>query len=78
MTPLQGVMKMALIRDVFEVVLPKNVDMSTFRGAFTLGPCQALGGFSVLYDEAAEAAAEKEREAAKAAQKSRRGSVRPF
>ena len=77
-TPSDRVMKMALIRDVFEIVLPKDVNMSTFRGAFALGPCQDCGGFSVLYDEAAEAAAEKEREQQKAVQKSRRGSARAY
>ena len=47
------VMKMALIRDVLDVVVPK--DLAAFRGAFQLGPCEDSGGFTVLYDEALEA-----------------------
>ena len=48
-------MKMALIRDVLDIVVPK--DITTYRGAFTLGPCEPSGGFSVLYDEALEKSA---------------------
>ena len=51
-------MKMALLRDVMEVVLPK--DIFNYRGAFSLGPCEDLGPFSVLYDEALEAQLKKE------------------
>ncbi|EGB03869.1 hypothetical protein AURANDRAFT_33385 [Aureococcus anophagefferens] len=56
------VMKMALIRDVLDVVLPK--DITNYRGAFTLGPCEDAGGFSVLYDEALEAQLKAEAEQA--------------
>ncbi|KAJ1458134.1 tubulin-tyrosine ligase family-domain-containing protein [Pelagophyceae sp. CCMP2097] len=48
------VMKMALVRDVLEIVVPK--DILNYKGPFSLGPCEPVGGFSVLYDEAAETA----------------------
>ena len=62
------VMKMALIRDVLDIVIPK--DITNFRGAFTLGPCEDSGGFSVLYDEALEAQLKQEAENQAANQRS--------
>ena len=46
-------MKMALVRDVLDIAIPAKLDdISNYRGAHTLGPCEPSGGFSVLYDEA--------------------------
>ncbi|KAH8097246.1 hypothetical protein JL720_131 [Aureococcus anophagefferens] len=39
-------------------------DITNYRGAFTLGPCEDAGGFSVLYDEALEAQLKAEAEQA--------------
>ncbi|KAJ8614060.1 hypothetical protein CTAYLR_005822 [Chrysophaeum taylorii] len=51
-------MKMALIRDVLQIVVPK--DIHNFKGAFHLGPCEDTGAFLVLYDEALETQAYKQ------------------
>ena len=57
------VMKLALIRDVLDVVCPTthpdNDSETTLKPAFQQGPCEPRGDFRVLYDEALEAQLDK-------------------
>lgn len=47
-------MKMSLIRDVLEIVIPDGGGSTSAPGSQNRGPCKDQGDFVVLYDEAAE------------------------
>eukprot|EP00638_Chattonella_subsalsa_P005328 CAMPEP_0117739774 /NCGR_PEP_ID=MMETSP0947-20121206/3960_1 /TAXON_ID=44440 /ORGANISM="Chattonella subsalsa, Strain CCMP2191" /LENGTH=424 /DNA_ID=CAMNT_0005555789 /DNA_START=20 /DNA_END=1291 /DNA_ORIENTATION=- len=54
------IMKTCLLRDIMDIIAPN--DHIEYRGASSLGPCKDTGAFVVLYDEQAEAEAEKLKE----------------
>lgn len=56
------VLKNALIRDMFDIVVPPEDSPSDFRAGMWSGPCRDVGGFVVLYDEEAEREAERQKE----------------
>eukprot|EP00904_Undaria_pinnatifida_P010761 jgi/Undpi1/6815/HiC_scaffold_21.g09291.m1 len=55
------VMKTSLLRDIFAVVVPPDLNDPTYKGPASMGPCRDTGGFCVLYDEEASNQAEREK-----------------